>query len=170
MFVNHAYPADANAHSSLTKLLKFFSAAIIVVDLYIGYQVTSHIYQYVTTVHREPDLILIIGLLFLFVIGFKLSVCLYGYHFASNHTERTFENWHGLLSILNVTSVFHALKTTSIYYFLNYHKQAYKSKFEIEIEDELASHIGQVQAILVYQLAAHLLYHFLWSRLSTSEA
>jgi hypothetical protein len=125
----NSYPADPTQNSNLTSLIKLLSLAIIGVESYIGYFLITHLYEYVTTVNREPDLVMIISVAVLFLVGLKISGAAYGLHFVTKHTERTPENYDGLFKFLNLSTFIHLIITMVLYYGINYHVEAYNEKF-----------------------------------------
>ena len=111
MFYTNAYPADKDANSGLTSLLKLFSLGISVFDGYAIYTVFSHLYEYVTTVHKEPDEVMILLSIYGLGLVLKSALGLYGYHFSSTHTDRTPENYKSLFTSLNVITGYTLIST-----------------------------------------------------------
>ena len=88
-FYTNSYPADKDANRFLVKFVKLFSLFIAGSDSYVIYSLACHLYTYVTTIHREPDTVLIAcGV---YVLGLTLRAVLagLGYNFANTHTDRT---------------------------------------------------------------------------------
>ncbi len=92
-FFKHAYTADPSKTSGTCKVLKMMSVGIACYDFYVTSILVQHLYEYVTTIHREPDVILAMGLGHLFISCLKLAVVAFGYNMASYPSERTPENF-----------------------------------------------------------------------------
>ena len=123
MFYTNAYPANKDAHTGLVSSLKILSLGIFAAEGYIIYTLVSHLYEYITTVHREPDVLMLICAAFIFLSGLKLVSSLYGYHLSTKHTDRTPENHAGMQSLLKLVSSIQAVMTSGLYYFLEQHIQ-----------------------------------------------
>lgn len=80
MFYTNAYPADKDANKGLVTSIKFLSMAIIASEATIIYTLVSNIYDYIVTVHRQPDLLMLICTAFVFLSGLKITCSLFGYH------------------------------------------------------------------------------------------
>ena len=126
MFYTNAYPASKDANAGLCSSIKLLSIGIIGAECYLVYTLVSHLYEYITTVHREPDLLMLICTAFIFLSGMKIVSSLYGYHLSTKHTERTPENHSGMQSLLKITTVLHLLMSSGVYAFLEYHIQQFE--------------------------------------------
>lgn len=123
MFFTNAYPANKDENAGLCSSIKLLSFGIIGAEGYIIYTLVSHLYEYITTVHREPDLLMLICTAFIFLSGMKIISSLYGYTLTIKHTERTPENHKGIQSLLKITSTLQVLMVSGMYTFLEYHIQ-----------------------------------------------
>eukprot|EP00347_Sterkiella_histriomuscorum_P015689 403356069 len=168
VFHTNAYPLDKDANKGLCTTIKALSAAIIAVETFISYQLVKHIYEYVTQIHREPDTVLLMSLIYLFVSFMKMGLCAYGFNFASKHTERTQQNYNGLFKQLNVASFLKIASSTGIYAFLTYHVQQYSLKYG-EIETDVHDYINILKNLVSAQMIASIVYHTLISKLHKNE-
>ena len=108
--------------------MKLFSLGISVFDGYAIYTVFTHLYQYVTTVHKEPDEVMILLSIYGLGLILRCAVGLYGYHFCSTHTDRTLENYKGLFSSLKVITGYTLISTMLLYKFLDHHVESFSFK------------------------------------------
>ena len=128
------------------------------------YQLITHVYQYVVYVHREPDLVLLMAFAYGAVSLLTIAQCAHGLHFARNHTERTFENAHGLRRSLRLASWLRLFVNAAIYLFLHFHRFAYeRAHGHLEAQTKHAMHfvehvlIGHAAAMIVYAGLCYLL-------------
>ena len=96
---------------------------------YILYLLISQLYQYVTMVHHEPDEVLLLATLYGFGLALKCILAIYGFHFATVHTDRTPYNYRGLFKLINVIMFYNLVATLIIHMFLTHHLKAYSSQF-----------------------------------------
>ena len=141
MFYSNAYPANKDANSGLVSSIKLLSLGIIGAEGYIVYTLISHLYEYITTVHREPDVLMMICAAFIFLSAMKIVSSLYGYHLSTKHTDRTPENHSGMQSLLKITTVIHTAMTSGLYYFLEYHIQQYEGQTGTEMDADVKTFI-----------------------------
>lgn len=122
-FYTNSFPANKDANSCMVKLLRAVSLLIAGSDVYVIYTLICHLYTYVTTIHREPDSVLIgCGV---YIIGLALRAVLgaLGYKFVSTHTDRTPENFQSLFSFLRVVIAYNGLTALAAYKFFSYHTE-----------------------------------------------
>ena len=122
-FYTNSFPANKDANSCMVKLLRAVSLLIAGSDVYVIYTLICHLYTYVTTIHREPDSVLIgCGV---YIIGLALRAVLgaLGYKFVSTHTDRTPENFQSLFSFLRVVIVYNGLTALAASKFFSYHTE-----------------------------------------------
>ncbi|CDW78694.1 UNKNOWN [Stylonychia lemnae] len=168
MFHTNSYPASVSENKMLTLVIRLLSIGIIVIESYTVYALVKQIYEFVTQVHREPDVVMLITLAYFFSSAYKIAVCTYGYNFATYHTERTPENYQGFFKNLNTSSSIKFFVSAGIGFFLYYHQIRYTHRFG-KMETDLVHYIHVVQKILALQVAVSWLYNYLFKRLYSIE-
>ena len=128
-FYTNSYPADKNANSGHINILRILSVGVAGFDVYVIYTLISNLYEYVTTIHREPDEILILCSVYGLGLILKAMVVTYGYYFATQHTERTPENFSYLFKFMNITLVYNLVAVVMLYKFKEYHTHEYNMKY-----------------------------------------
>ena len=121
MFFTNAYPADKDANACLIRTLKVMSLGIGAADGFIIYYIIRNLYEYVTTIHKEPDEVMMLCGLYGLGLVLKVMLSIYGYHFASVHTDRTPKNFKGLLSFFNIATFYTLISTVLTHRLLHHH-------------------------------------------------
>ena len=140
MFHTNSYPADKNLNSGLVTLIKGSSLGAAGFEMYMLYQLVKHLYEYITMVHREPDVLMLIALAYGAVTLYKIGMCAYGFHLAGTHTDRTPENLHGYSRNLTFSTLGRLLVNGAIYVFLNMHVKHHNhlhGKMDSGVEDSI---------------------------------
>ena len=120
-FLMKAYPANKNANKITVNLLRAGSMIMMALDGYVICILMSNIYEYVTTIHKEPDEMLILASIYAFGLLLRCAVAVYGYHLASEHTDRTLANIRGFLKNLNLVSFINIASTVLLHTFARFH-------------------------------------------------
>lgn len=120
-FYSNSYPADKDANKCLIKGIRLASMAIGGADVYVIYTLITHLYNYITTIHREPDEVMIACSVYILGLVLRTVLASIGYHFATNHTERTPENFKGIFSFLRIVLGYNGLAGVALYKFFGYH-------------------------------------------------
>ena len=123
MFHTNSYPADAKVNSGLLFMIKGSSLFQSAFEAYLLYQLVKHLVEYITKVHREPDLLMLIALAYTAVSLYKLGICAYGFHLARTHTDRSLHNLQGFAQNLKICTLFRVLVNGAIFAFLHMHKK-----------------------------------------------
>jgi hypothetical protein len=173
-FYTNSYPADKNANSGHINILRLFSVGVAGFDVYVIYTLISHLYEYVTTIHREPDEILILCSVYALGLILKAMVATYGYYFATQHTERTPENYGYLFKFLHITGAYILGAAFTLYKFKEFHIQKFNMRFAavpqigaLSMETQYAMH--QVYQIVIFQNVLFAIYYFAWRSLYKKE-
>jgi len=122
-FYTNSYPADKNANKCLIKGIRMSSMIIGCADAYVIYTLINHLYTYITTIHREPDEVLLGCSVYILGLVLRAVLASIGFHFATNHTERTPENFKGIFSFLHIVLGYNGLAGLAAHFFFNYHIQ-----------------------------------------------
>jgi hypothetical protein len=170
MVFTNAYPSDRDSNRGIVSLLKLGTWGIGSSELFVCYSVIKHLYEYVTQIHREPDVVLMFTVAYIFVSVLRCIVCVYGYNFLGAHTERTAENFTGLFSLFNVILGFHGILCLAIYQFLNFHFDMYKKKFGNELDVGITSAISDTQQFILIQFSGFFMYYVFFRILENKEA
>ena len=120
-FYTNSYPADKDANSSNKSAIRFLAVGLSGFNAYIIYTLISHLYEYVTTIHKEPDEVLLLCSFYGLGIILMTMITTYGYHFATQHTERTPENYGYLFKFMNITLVYNLAAAVILYMFKQRH-------------------------------------------------
>ena len=120
-FYTNSYPADKDANKCLVKGICLTSMIIGGADTYVIYTLINHLYTYVMTIHREPDEVLIACSVYILGLVLRAVLAALGYHFATNHTDRTPENFKGIFSFLHVVLGYNFLVGIAAHKFFGYH-------------------------------------------------
>ena len=170
-FYTNSYPADKNANSGHINILRLFSVGVAGFDVYVIYTLICNLYEYVTTIHREPDEILILCSVYALGLILKAMVATYGYYFATQHTERTPENFSYLFKFMNITLVYNLVAVVVFYKFKQHHIQEFNMRYAAV--GPLGEHIQVAMrcglCIMKTQLLGFALYYFAWRSLYKKE-
>ena len=162
-FYTNSFPANKGANSCLVKLLRAVSLLIAGSDAYVIYTLICHLYTYVTTIHREPDSVLIAcGV---YIIGLTLRAVLgaLGYKFVSTHTDRTPENFQSLFSFLRVVLVYNGITALAAYKFFSYHtEQATQAYGPMGVNAHAEKTMQCFMCTVKMQMIATVVYYFLF--------
>ena len=151
------------------------SVAVAGCDVYVIYTLICHLFQYVTTIHREPDEVLLLCSFYGLGLLLKAIIATYGYHFANEYTERTPENFKYLFSFMNITFAYNLISTFVLYKFTHYHTDNFNTRFAAVPEFSPFMSPATVQAmdfalfIMKMQLVAYAIYYFMWRSLFKKE-
>jgi hypothetical protein len=169
-FYTNSYPADKDANRFLVKLVKLFSLLIAGSDSYVIYSLACHLYTYVTTIHREPDTVLIAcGV---YVLGLTLRAVLagLGYNFANTHTDRTPENFKSLFKFMHIVLAYNGLTGFAAYKFFAYHtEQSTLAYGPMGVNTHASNMMECFMCTIKMQMIATVVYYFLYRNLYQKE-
>lgn len=168
MFYTNAYPSDREANQSLCALLKLCSLAIAGFECYIDCELVYHLYEYIKTIHREPDFVMIIITAYLFGSALKIAVSIYGFYFAKNSTERTPENYTGFFKLLNIVVGINSIIGFLLYSFFNFHIDMYARRYQT-LDDAILSTISVSQKVILFQFCAFAVLYVFFKTLYNKE-
>lgn len=153
------------------------SVAVAGFNVYVLYFLGVHLYEYITTVHREPDEVLLVFSLYGLSLLLKALISAYGFHFASEHTERTPENVKGFFSFLGVALGFTIIVTVVMHKFASVHTDMYNSSTfanhgpnSLQKGSLLHRYIGFGLFVMKMQVAGFAAYYMIWRALYKKEA
>ena len=104
------------------------SLGLLFFDLYVIFQAISTLYLYVTSVHREPDEVLLLAAVYLFGLALRCVVFVYGVHFASVAAERTPANFKGYVRLMRVVGAYSLVSSALVHKLLSSHVAAYTQR------------------------------------------
>ena len=169
-FYTNSYPANKDANSCMVKLLRAGSLLIASSDVYVIYTLICHLYTYVTTIHREPDSVLIGCGVYILGLTLRAVLSLLGYKFVSNHTERTPENFKSLLSFLHLVIAYNGLTALAAYKFFSYHTDQVTEAYGYMGVNVYADNTMKCFMCTVkMQMIATVVYYFLFKNLYKKE-
>ena len=113
----------------------------------------STLYLYVTSVHREPDEVLLLACAYLFGLALRCVVYVYGVHFSSVATERTPDNFKGYLRLMRVVGGYNVVSSALVHKLLSYHVSAYSQRHG-QLSSEVTDTVLGYQGTLLAQVAA----------------
>jgi lysylphosphatidylglycerol synthetase-like protein (DUF2156 family) len=99
----------------------------------------------------------------------KTVVALFGYHFASTHTDRTPENFKSLFSFLHLTFVVNVVATGIVHKFINHHIHHYSATLNKQLSHEAHAYIRFAKHLIWVQIAGYVLFYFLVRKLYKKE-
>ena len=169
-FFTNSYPANKDANSCMVKLLRAVSLLIASSDVYVIYTIICHLYSYVTTIHREPDSVLIGCAVYIIGLALRAVLAALGYKFVSSHTDRTPENFKSLFSFLRVVIVYNGLTALAAYKFFSYHTdQATQAYGPMGVTGHAEATMKCFMCTVKMQMIATLVYYFLFRSLYKKE-
>ena len=89
--------------------------------MHVIYTLIAHLYEYITTIHKEPDEVLLLCAFYGLGIVLMTMISVYGHYFAKQHTERTPENYAYLFKFMNITMVYNLAAAVILYKFKEHH-------------------------------------------------
>ncbi len=173
-FYTNSYPADKNANNGHVNVLRVLSVGVAGIDVFVIYTLICHLYEYVTTIHREPDEVLILCSLYGLGLVLKAMISTYGYYFASQHTERTPENFSNFFKFMNITMAYNLIVIVILYKFKEHHTQEFNIRFAaVPTMGPLSEGIQRAMrcglCIMKTQLIGFAIYYFAWRSLYKKE-
>ena len=144
------------------------------INVFVIYTLISHLYEYVTSIHSEPDEGLILSSIYGLGLILKAIIATYGYHFASQHTERTPENFAYFFKFMNITFVYNLAALIILYKFKQYHTEEFNMRFAAVPQMGPLSHdvkhsMCRVLCIMKSQVIGFAVYYFAWRKLYKKE-
>jgi hypothetical protein len=129
---------------------------------------------YITTIHREPDEVLLISGVYILGLAPKTVIATYGYHFATEHTERTPQNFKYLFKFLNITFVYNLVIAVLLYKFADYHLHHFNVKYSTNplmrsMTPNISMNIKGAIFMIQAQLVGFALYYLIWRSLYKKE-
>lgn len=169
-FYTNSYPANKDANRFLVKIVKLFSLLIAGSDSYVIYSLACHLYTYVTSIHREPESVLIAcGV---YVLGLTLRAILagLGFNFANTHTDRTPENFNSLFKFLHIVLAYNGLAGLAAYKFFSYHKEQSALVYgPMGVNQHAENMMECFMCTIKMQMIATVVYYFLYRNLYKKE-
>jgi hypothetical protein len=173
-FYTNSYPADKDANSNHVKIIRLLSVGTAGFSVYVIYTLISHLYEYVTTIHREPDEVLLLSSMYTLGLVLMAMITGYGYHFATQYTERTPENYAYLFKFMNITFVYNLVAAVILHKFSQYHVQQFNMRFAavpmigaISLETQIA--MTYAFCVMKTQIIGFAIYYFAWRSLYKKE-
>lgn len=158
-------------------MLRLSSVAVAAFNVYVLYFLGVHLYEYITTVHSEPDEVLLVFSLYGLSLLLKAIISGYGYHFATEHTERTPENVKSFFSFLGIALGFNLIVTVVMHKLASMHISMYNNSVfathgpnSLQHGSLLHSYIGFGLFVMKLQVAGFAGYYMLWRSLYKKEA
>jgi len=169
-FYTNSYPADKNANSCRVKLLRAASFLIAGSDAYVIYTLICHLYTYVTTIHREPDSVLIGCGVYILGLVLRAVIAVMGHRFVTTHTERTPENYKSLFGFLRMVIVYNGLVAVAAYKFFGYHTSKVTEVYgPMGVNPHADNMIECFMCTVKTQMIATVVYYFLFKNLYNKE-
>jgi hypothetical protein len=143
-------------------------------DVFVIYTLICHLYEYVTTIHREPDEVLILCSIYGLGLILKAIIATYGYYFATQHTERTPENFSYLFKFMNITFVYNLVSVIILYKFKEHHTQEFNMRFAAfpsmgPLSHEVQQAMRCGLCIMKSQVIGFAIYYYAWRSLYKKE-
>ena len=165
-FYTNSYPANKDANTFLVKMVKLFSLLIAGSDSYVIYTLACHLYAYVTTIHREPDSVLIACGIYIIGLALRAVMAGLGYNFANTHTDRTPENFKSLFKFLKIVLIYNGLTGLLAYKFFAFHtEQATLAYGPMAVNVHAQNTMECFMCTLKMQMLATAVYYFLYRKL-----
>jgi hypothetical protein len=173
-FYTNSYPADKNTNSGHRNILRLLSVGVAGFDAFVIYNLVYHLYEYITTIHKEPDEVLILSSIYGLGLILKAIISTYGYYLASQHTERTPENFAYFFKFMNITFVYNLVAVIIFYKFKQYHTDSFNMRFAAvpqmgPLSHELKHAMRCVLCVMKAQVVGFAVYYFAWRSLYKKE-
>nr|AAF25619.1 unknown protein [Sterkiella nova] len=169
VYYSQAFPADEKRTKGLCNFIKLASLGVMGLEGYVQFTLVKHIYQFVTQVNREPEIVLILSFFYLACSLFRTCMAAAGFYYASNHTYRTTLNMNMLAKTLTLSIVLSILVNGAVSFFLYWHIKNYQVKHG-RMEPSLHHFITIVIYILTGQAVGATFYKYLFTRLQKTES